>query len=142
MVNHNIRTVRQLAELEFFHIESIMSRNPPFGQKIVRNLKHFPRLILALDIPKREGARSLVVRAMLGCTNLEVPAWKESVPWVTLAAETTDGRLVFFWRGRAGSMMSGKELVFPVEAVPGQTVFVWAACEEIAGTVVTKEVSV
>lgn len=119
-----------------------MSRNPPFGQKIVRNLKQFPRLVLNVDIPKREGDRGLIVRALLGCSNLEVPAWKGAVPWVSLAAETTDGRLVFFWRGRAGGLMSVKELVFRVEAVLGQTVFVWAACEEIAGTVVTGEVMV
>lgn len=137
-----VKTVRQLAKMDFFHIERILSRNPPFGQKIVRNLAHFPRLVLVVDIPRREADGKLIMRAMLGCSNLEVPVWKQSMPWVTLAAETSDGRLVFFWRGRVRGLMQGKELVFPAEATPGQTVFVWASCEEIAGTVVTKEVAV
>ncbi|KAF5486663.1 ATP-dependent DNA helicase MER3 [Colletotrichum siamense] len=140
LVEHGIRTVRQLAKLEFFHIERLLSRNPPFGQKIVRILGHFPRLVLHLDIPKRDHERGLIVRVVLGCSNAELPTWKGSVPMVNLAAETTDGKLVFFWRGRAGGLMSAKELVFPVqEALPGQTIFVWASCEEIAGTVVTAE---
>ncbi|KAK2775014.1 DEAD/DEAH box DNA helicase [Colletotrichum kahawae] len=140
LVGHGTRTVRQLAKLEFFHIERLLSRNPPFGQKIVRTLGHFPRLVLDLDIPKRDHKQGLIVRAVLGCSNAEVPTWKGSVPWVNLAAETADGKLVFFWRGRAGGLLSAKELVFPVqEALPGQTIFVWASCEEIAGTVVTAE---
>nr|XP_036589930.1 ATP-dependent DNA helicase HFM1 [Colletotrichum truncatum]KAF6801935.1 ATP-dependent DNA helicase HFM1 [Colletotrichum truncatum] len=143
LVESGILTVRHLAQLEFFHIERLLSRNPPFGHKIVQTLAHFPRLVLAVDIPKRNSSdQGLVVRAVLGCSNVEVPVWKESVPWVNLAAEINDGRLVFFWRGRAKSLMEGKELVFPVEATPSQTVFVWVSCEEIAGTVVTAEVTV
>lgn len=143
LVERGVTTVRQLAQLEFFHIERLLSRNPPYGQNMVRSLSHFPRLVLAVDIPKLPpGTPNLVVRALLACSNAEVPVWKKKTPRVTLAAETPDGRLVFWWRGSVESLMSGKELVFPVEAAPGQTVFVWASCEEIAGTVVTKEATI
>ncbi|OHW90387.1 DEAD/DEAH box helicase [Colletotrichum incanum] len=141
LVNHGVRSVRQLADLEFYHIERILCRNPPFGQKVLRSLAHFPRLALVVDIAKREvDTRIVVVRAVLGCSNRETPLWKDKAPSVTLAAETPDGTLVFFWRGKVNSLMSGKELVFPVEAAADQKVFVWASCEEIAGTYVTGEV--
>ncbi|TDZ39111.1 hypothetical protein C8035_v005702 [Colletotrichum spinosum] len=144
LVEAGVMTVRRLSELDFFDIERILSRNPPFGQNMVQILAHFPRLVLSVDIPKRDGAeKKLIVRTVLGCANVETPVWKGKEPWVSLAAETSDGRLAFFWRGQARSLMSGKELVFPVEAnTGGQTVFVWASCEEIAGTVVTAEVAV
>ncbi|KXH58345.1 hypothetical protein CSAL01_06520 [Colletotrichum salicis] len=144
LVEHGVRTVRRLAEMDFFHIERVLSRNPPFGQKIVRSLAHFPRLVLAVDIPKRdEGPENrIIVRAILGCSNREAPIWKERAPWVTLAAETSDGRLVFFWKGKVKSLMPSKDLVFTIEAAKGEQVFVWASCEEIAGTYVTGEVTV
>ncbi|GJC98914.1 DEAD/DEAH box DNA helicase [Colletotrichum higginsianum] len=143
LAKHGVKFVRQLADMEFYHIERILSRNPPFGQKIVRTLAHFPRLALAVDVAKREeGTHRVIVRALLGCSNREIPTWKNKSPSVTLAAETTNGTLVFFWRGKVGSLMSGKELVFPVEATSGDAVFVWASCEEIAGTYVTGEVKV
>ncbi|EFQ31410.1 hypothetical protein CGRA01v4_10976 [Colletotrichum graminicola] len=143
LVAHGVRSVRQLADLEFYHIERILSRNPPFGQKVLRSLAHFPRLALVVDVAKRkEGTRDVVIRAALGCSNREIPVWKDKEPYATLGAETPDGRLVFFWRGKVKSLMSGKVFAFPVEAVLGQTVFVWASCEEIAGTCVTDEVEV
>ncbi|GJC79905.1 ATP-dependent DNA helicase MER3 [Colletotrichum liriopes] len=142
LVSHGVRSVRQLADLEFYHIERILCRNPPFGQKVLRSLARFPRLALAVDVAKREDTRNVIVRAVLGCSNRETPLWKEKTPSVTLAAETPDGKLVFFWRGKVKSLMSGKELVFPVEAASDQKVFVWASCEEIAGTYVTGEVKV
>ncbi|KAK1985578.1 hypothetical protein LZ30DRAFT_583822 [Colletotrichum cereale] len=143
LVAHGVRSVRQLADLDFYHIERILSRNPPFGQKVLRSLAHFPRLALVVDVAKREeGTRNVIVRAVLGCSNREIPVWKDREPSVTLGAETPDGKLVFFWRGKAKSLMSGKELAFPAEADPGHKVFVWASCEEIAGTYVTGEVEV
>ncbi|OLN87094.1 putative ATP-dependent DNA helicase HFM1 [Colletotrichum chlorophyti] len=142
LIEHGILTVRQLADLDFFHIERILSRNPPFGQKILRSLAHFPRLVMAVDVAKREMAGDVIIRAVLGCSNQEAPVWNEKAPFVTLAAETSDGRLVFFWRGKIKTVMSGKELVFPVKDASKQTVFVWASCEEVAGTWVTGEVAV
>ncbi|KAK2012151.1 hypothetical protein LZ32DRAFT_638391 [Colletotrichum eremochloae] len=143
LVTHGVRSVRQLADLDFYHIERILSRNPPFGQKVLRSLAHFPRLALLVDVVKRkEGMQDVIVRAGLGCSNREIPVWKDKEPSVTLGAETPDGRLVFFWRGKVKSLMTGKVLVFRVEAAPGHTVFVWASCEEIAGTCVTAEVEV
>ncbi|KAK1993445.1 hypothetical protein LX36DRAFT_673825 [Colletotrichum falcatum] len=143
LVAHGVRSVRRLADLDFYHIERILSRNPPFGQKVLRSLAHFPHLALAVDVAKRnEATGDAIVRAVLGCSNRVIPVWKDKEPSVNLGAETPDGRLVFFWRGKAKSLMSGKVLVFPVEAAPSQTVFVWASCEEIAGTYVTGEVEV
>ncbi|GKT52325.1 LOW QUALITY PROTEIN: uncharacterized protein ColSpa_12506 [Colletotrichum spaethianum] len=143
LVKHGVQSVRQLADLEFYHIERILCRNPPFGQKVLRSLAHFPRLALVIDVARRgEGIEKAIVRAVLGCSNREIPVWKEKAPSVTLAAEIPDGKLVFFWRGKVKSLMAGKELAFPVEAAPDQKVFVWASCEEIAGTYVTGEVKV
>lgn len=45
-----IQSIRQLANLEFYHIERLLSRNPPFGQNVRHQLSGFPVLTLKMDI--------------------------------------------------------------------------------------------
>ncbi|KAK3175702.1 hypothetical protein K4F52_010057 [Lecanicillium sp. MT-2017a] len=55
-----VHTVRKLSSMEFYHIERLLSRNPPFGQTILRQIAGFPRLRFTADVvgeyrPAAEG---------------------------------------------------------------------------------------
>ncbi|KAM0275857.1 hypothetical protein ACHAQH_007329 [Verticillium albo-atrum] len=91
-----ISTVRALADMEFYNVDRILKRNPPFGSGLIMQLKHFPRLKMTVrferwaansDIPAidslpekarstRPGQRLAIVRARVRCLNVEVPLWK------------------------------------------------------------------
>lgn len=45
-----IKTIGQLSKLEFYHIERLVSRNPPFGQNTLHHVSGFPILTLKMDI--------------------------------------------------------------------------------------------
>ncbi|EEY23955.1 conserved hypothetical protein [Verticillium alfalfae VaMs.102] len=95
-----ISPVRALADTEFYNIDRILKRNPPFGMNTVLQLKAFPRLLLkarferwaaksdmpAIDaLPEKvvralaPGLRLAIVRARLRCLNDDMPLWREKV---------------------------------------------------------------
>ncbi|KPM42551.1 hypothetical protein AK830_g3993 [Neonectria ditissima] len=162
-----IKTIRQLSQLEFYHIERLLSRNPPFGQKLLHQLAGFPTLTLSFEIlgqyhpslnpgsPGNNMPESLmvevvpsgsvptwIVRFMLGFTNKQVPSWKKLNPWATLVVEGYEGRLVWFWRGSVKRLMDGKEMIVGLTATKGEVLNVVFACEEIVGTVMRETVQV
>jgi hypothetical protein len=146
LVLAGVRTIHQLAAKEFFDIERLVSRNPPFGQDLVNRLEHFPRLTLDVGLIGRQVTVAdhalhppTVVRARLGYSNVRrPPVWNDKVPWVVFVVERHDGRLEFCWRGSMKVLAetdSGKELVFSVN-LAGKAAKVSLCCEEIAGTLI------
>lgn len=151
-----ISTVKQLAELEFYHIERILSRNPPFGQNMRQQLRGFPCLTFGLEIvgtrtrtsndhneggvPKSNNPWR-IVRMTLAYENDEVPNWKEKIPWVTLVLEGQDGRLLWFWRGSVKKLQGSKELIVGLDTAQGEKVKVSFSCEEIVGTMIRRDVT-
>lgn len=144
-----VKNIRQLTKMEFYHIERLLSRNPPFGHTILHQLAGFPILIFKLNIlSKHDGplfggsantanpVTSWVSRITLGYENEQVPKWKSKSPWVTLVVEGEDGRLVWFWRGSVKRLEGGKEMVVCLEANKGEVLKVAFACEEIVGTMI------
>ncbi|KAM0331318.1 hypothetical protein ACHAQA_002988 [Verticillium albo-atrum] len=188
-----ISTVRALADLEFYHIERILRRNPPFGFNLLKQLRNFPRLAMKVrferwaansDLPAIDalpekvrravpGQRLAIVRVQVRCLNDEIPTWRDKVHWVCVSVErgpmpehrrvftgrraaqgtaggsgTGDGKpgsageLLFFHRVSTKCLVSmARDLVFPVAMEPGETVFAWASCEEVVGTLIETEVS-
>ncbi|CRK27656.1 hypothetical protein BN1708_014893 [Verticillium longisporum] len=68
-----ILTVRALADTEFYNIDRILKRNPPFGMNTVLLLKAFPRLLMKArferwaansDMPAIDALPEKVVRAL------------------------------------------------------------------------------
>lgn len=158
LLNAGIRNIKQLSKLEFYHIERLLSRNPPFGQKMLYQLTGFPFLTLELELvgkyePSSAGQESLnkvnqqqairgedsmsmwIVRILLGFENREIPTWKNHDPWVTLVIEGSDGRLTWFWRGSVKMLVDGKELTVGLNAKKGEELRVSFACEGIVGTI-------
>lgn len=154
-----VRTVRRLAGLECYHIERLMSRNPPYGQTLLRQLAGFPLLTLAVESLGEGGADGVrqrwMVRVVMGYENkTRPPVWKGKTPWVSCVMESREqkeqekGRLVWFWRGSVkrldceeggGGGGGGKEVVVGVTGYQGCKLRVTLACEVLVGTMVQKD---
>ncbi|KAJ4266346.1 hypothetical protein NW762_004330 [Fusarium torreyae] len=169
LIGANIKNIKQLSKLEFYHIERVLSRNPPFGQTMLHKLAGFPILELDFEIigqyapdpaatsqglsEPREAKKvapntqvtseSLwIARAVLGFANESTPIWKGRTPWLTLVVEGNSGRLVWFWRGNAKRLTGKKEMLIGLSAKSGEQLSVSFACEEIVGTLVQTGVRV
>ena len=140
LVTQNVHSVEQLADLDTAHIERIMSRNPPFGRKILDSLLGFPRLTIAAEVAGRTASKpgenpKVMVKTKLGYTNVKTPVWNGKKPSLTFMAETSDGTLVHFWRGNIQKLDKGHEVKFTVEmSNPGDEIKCYVACDEIVGT--------
>ncbi|KAL6352782.1 hypothetical protein LRP88_13255 [Fusarium phalaenopsidis] len=161
LVKAGIKSIRKLAKLEFYHIERLLSRNPPFGQTMLHQLARFPVLTLDFEIvsqynlsAKSSGESGQgcaeqqtdkplwIARAILGFTNKETPIWNSSTPWLSLVVEGKDGRLVWFWRGSAKRLVESKEMIIGLAAEKGEELKIVLACEEIVGTMIQMKVAV
>ncbi|POR30914.1 ATP-dependent DNA helicase MER3 [Tolypocladium paradoxum] len=161
LVGASVKNIKQLSKLEFYHIERLLSRNPPFGHGMLRQLASFPVLTLQLDIVAQysptqrpiagtsetanpDGPLAIqtsdrpmwIARVMLGYENEKTPSWNKKAPWTTLVIEGEGGRLVWFWRGSVKRLADGKELVVGLGVRKGEELRVSFACEEIVGTII------
>ncbi|KAL9488988.1 hypothetical protein ACSS6W_001265 [Trichoderma asperelloides] len=148
LVDAGVKTIKQLAGLEFYHIERLLSRNPPFGHQMIYQLSGFPLLHLRLDavtkctLPQdgiQDSTRSeprhpWVVRVVLGFGNKIVPTWCKRCPWTTLVIEGDDGRLLWFWRGSVKRMENNKIMFVRLDVKKGESIKATFACEGIVGT--------
>lgn len=149
-----VHTVRKLSSMEFYHIERLLSRNPPFGQTILRQIAGFPRLRFTADVvgeyrPAAEGQetgrilgrgeRVWIVRVTMGYENAAAPSWNKKTPWVTLVMECeVGGRLLWFWRGSVTKLAGGKQIVAALRTEPGDVVKATLASETVVGTLIQK----
>ncbi|VUC27473.1 unnamed protein product [Clonostachys rosea] len=149
-----IKTIRQLAGLQCYHIERLLSRNPPFGQEMVRKLKGFPLLRIHIDIlgPFKEGQHGAatsklntlstntdtlwMTRIVLGYENEQVPQWKKKSLWTTFVVEGEDGRLVWFWRGSVKKLENDQTMIVCLAVKKGEKLGVVFACETVVGTTI------
>jgi ATP-dependent DNA helicase HFM1/MER3 len=147
LVSQDVRTVSQLADLDYMNIERLLSRNPPFGKKTEDILQGFPRLSLDISVMKHNRGRdaavadsAVTVQATLSFSNHSLPMWTSKTPWLTFMAETADGTLAYFWRGSLKKLNKNKslELQFPVNVDGSAEVYCHFSCEEIVGTIVSR----
>ncbi|RCI09922.1 hypothetical protein L249_8618 [Ophiocordyceps polyrhachis-furcata BCC 54312] len=149
LVDAGVKSIRQLARLEFYHIERLLSRNPPFGHQLLHLVSGFPLLSLHFDpigpysppaAPSRPNDNHqplFIVRFVIGYDNEKEPSWNKS-SWVTLVVESETGELLWFWRGSVKRIAGGKELIVGL-GVRGAKIKVSLACEEIVGTLIRVE---
>lgn len=150
LVDAGVKTIKQLAGLEFYHIERLLSRNPPFGHQMIHQLSGFPLLHLHLDVvtkctfPQDDRQNTTisvphqpwVVRVVLGFANETMPTWCKRFPWTTLVIEGDDGRLLWFWRGSVKRMENSKIMFVCLGVEKGESIKATFACEGIVGTLV------
>ncbi|KAF5008690.1 hypothetical protein FDECE_5046 [Fusarium decemcellulare] len=169
LVHAKVKSIKKLAQLEFYHIERLLSHNPPFGQKLLHKLAGFPVLELDFEIisqytPTMAAATSSspnevtgsteslihqsstkslwIARVILSFTNKETPSWNGHTPWLTLVVEGHNGQLVWFWRGSSKRLVGGKEMIIGLGVKKGEELKITFACEEIVGTTVQMSVEV
>ncbi|KUI69522.1 ATP-dependent DNA helicase MER3 [Cytospora mali] len=144
-----IATINSLSDAETGDIERIASRNPPFGKKVVDELEKFPKLTLETDItgdkPRHSGEMPFArIDATLGFSNTKgKPKWHGKIPSVTFMAETTEGKLAYWWRGSLrrfkeedGNRLSLKFEVELTNYTEGITCHF--SCDSIVGTIVSR----
>lgn len=165
LVQAGVKSIRQLSELECYHIERLLGRNPPFGHQLRHRLERFPQLTIRFEVlgmyeppttlkedgkgggeavangslHAKEGQALWVARVILGYDNEKVPAWNGVSAWTTFVIEGDEGRLVWFWRGNVKRLEGGKEMVIGLAVRKGETLKTTFACEEIVGTMVREE---
>ncbi|KAF4978320.1 hypothetical protein FZEAL_5293 [Fusarium zealandicum] len=171
LVRAGIKNIKKLSKLEFYHIERLLSRNPPFGQTMLHKLAGFPMLTLDFEIISQHtpdsrdiaapsslpsqavtpaqndagqsvGGSLWIARVVLGFANEETPSWNARSPWASLLVEGANGRLVWFWRGSVKRLVGGKEMAIGMSTKKGEELKITFACEEIVGTMVQKNVQV
>ncbi|KAK0124320.1 Sec63 [Cadophora gregata] len=141
LVSNSVSTVEQLGKMDTASIERLVSKNPPFGKKTRDVISGFPILNLTCEIVKRitekpKASPKIQVKARLWYENDKIPIWKGRKPSVTFLAETTDGKIVHFWRGNISRLEKDFDIRFTVELLaPDVDVKCWVACEDIVGTV-------
>lgn len=140
LISNNINSIEKLASLDTANIERILSKNPPFGKNTLQLLVGFPRLSLTSEITERIttklGKPCVKVKVQLCYTNAKVPVWDGKKPSLTFTAETSDGILAHFWRGRMQQLEKGCELKFSVDlSCPDTEIKCYIACDDIVGTV-------
>lgn len=145
-----VKTIKQLKRLEFFHIERLLSRNPPFGHNMLHQLEDFPVLNMKVEFlgwhqqeplgPRGKPANMAIhiTRVNLLTENQIPPVWKKQSLWASLVIEGSDDRLVMFWRGSLRKLVGGKELVFGLEISEAEELKMTFACEAIVGTLVRR----
>lgn len=149
LVDKQIKTVLDLADLGIVNIERLLTKNPPAAMKIADVLRSFPRLMVDGDIAIAERAESssssndtnssptepkAVATITFGIANAGgVPRWRNKVPTATLLAVTAGGSLLHIWRGRLQDKQH--KISFPVLPDNASCVICYFTCDEIVGTV-------
>ncbi|KAL2075798.1 hypothetical protein VTL71DRAFT_741 [Oculimacula yallundae] len=122
LVSNSVQTIDELGKMDTATIERLMLR---IASEIVGRVT-----------AKSKGLPKILVKARLSYENNKVPVWKSRKPSVTFMAETTDGKLVHFWRGNVSKLEKGFDAKFTVElSAPHVEIKCWIACEDIVGTV-------
>lgn len=161
-----ISHVKQLRQLDFFHIERLLSRNPPFGHDLLQKLSGFPVLGIVYGFIRQFEDNGVtrrspnlvgqsrrdddcnsstpiwIFRLLLTCENEERLVWRHKTPWVTLVIEGEDGRLVWFWRGSIKGIQGDKEMVVGLSVNAGEKLQLTLASEGIVGTQIRETVMV
>lgn len=142
LVDKNITTVRDLANLSPMDIERFLNKNPPAAMKIADTLRSFPRLTVDGHVAKAQGedgnantgtSVNAVARVKFGCMNEEgVPRWRSRVPSVTFLAVTEEGSLLHIWRGKLQAQEH--EASFTVSLSGVETVHCHYTCDDVVGT--------
>ena len=135
-----IDSIEALEAAEPYRIEMLLSKNPPFGQKLHGNLKDFPKLRVSIKSVSKESGRdrSVVVKIMAECgfINDKVPVNFHGKPiYVCLLTKRSDGYLIDFKRIHAKTLNKGKDFLISAELLSHtQYITCSITCDTVAGT--------
>ncbi|KAI7911929.1 ATP-dependent DNA helicase MER3 [Pyricularia oryzae] len=132
LTTHGITNMASLREADYMAIENILTRKPPFGKNLMDTMKTFPKLGLELSLSEASNSShaseddlSVVkLEAKLTFEGLDSgnPSPGGKVEYLTFLAETSEKRLVYFWRGRDWKGRADRaKLIFSATLSSGET---------------------
>ena len=140
-----INTIEDLEAVEPHRIEMLLSKNPPFGNKMLANLKDFPKLRVSVKMMGKESKKGrpvvIKIKAEVGFINDKIPTFFRRKPvYICLLTERSDGILVDFRRIGASKLNKSPNILFSAELLSHtQYVTCHVMCDEIAGTMRSAE---
>ncbi|KAH2544902.1 hypothetical protein KXW97_001735 [Aspergillus fumigatus] len=135
-----ITSIDALEATEPHCIDMIMSRNPPFGMKLLARVADFPKLRVNVKLAGKEIKIGKPVRirfeAEIAFMNEKTPTFFQRRPvYVCFLAETSDGHLIDFRRISANKLQQSQKIPLSAELKsPGLHITCYAMCDEMAGT--------
>lgn len=136
-----INSIEALEAAEPHRIELLMSKNPPFGQKLLAGLKDFPKLRVSVKMMGKEvkppHPLKLRIKAECGFINERPPAMFHRKPInICLIVERSDGLLVDFRRMSAKKLGQEQDVLLSADLTcRTQYITCYVMCDDIAGTV-------
>ncbi|KAL9044262.1 MAG: hypothetical protein Q9214_002586, partial [Letrouitia sp. 1 TL-2023] len=140
LASRGISSIEALEAAEPHRIEMLLSKNPPFGSRVLASLKDFPKLRVSVKMmgkdTKRDQPVKIKVRAECGFMNEKPPVFFHRTPiYVCFLAERSDGLLIDFRRISAKQLGNGQDILISVDLTQyTQYVICYVMCDEIAGT--------
>ncbi|GKZ45637.1 sec63 [Aspergillus brasiliensis] len=120
LASSGITSIEALELCEPHEIDMILSRNPPFGRRLLERLVDFPKLRVSVKMTGKETKTGIGVRINI---RSEVAFMNEKCP------------TYFQRRPVASKMPNGQEILLSAELKSaGQSVTCYAMCDDIAGT--------
>ncbi|EAW06934.1 putative DEAD/DEAH box DNA helicase (Mer3) [Aspergillus clavatus NRRL 1] len=137
-----VTSIDALEDTEPHRIDMILSRNPPFGMKILGRVAEFPKLRVSVKLIGKvsdiKPGKHVKVRfkAEIAFINEKTPTFYQRRPvYVCFLAEISDGRLIDFRRISANKLKQGQEILLNAELKsPGHCITCYVMCDDIAGT--------
>ncbi|PIG87588.1 DEAD/DEAH box DNA helicase (Mer3) [Aspergillus arachidicola] len=140
-----ITSIEALECAEPHQIDMILSKNPPFGLKLLGRLSEFPKLRVSVKMIRKEAKYGNPVRvhfkAEVAFMNEKCPTTFQRRPvHVCFLAETSNGLMIDFRRMSASKVQSSQEIPLHIEMnSPDQFITCYAMCDDIAGTLRSAE---
>lgn len=135
-----INSIEALEAAEPHRLELLMSKNPPYGQKLLASTKDFPKLrvsvkLMGKDVKPKQPIKAKI-KAECGFLNERPPTIFHRRPiYVCLLVERSDGLLIDFRRMNASKLTNGQDILLSAELTNHtQHITAYVMCDELAGT--------
>ncbi|PGH04665.1 ATP-dependent DNA helicase HFM1/MER3 [Blastomyces parvus] len=135
-----INSIEALEATEPHRIDMLLSKNPPFGSRILTRLAEFPKPRVSVKLVRKDIKPGKSVRVNfkteIGFINEQLPTFFRRKPvYVCFLAETSDGRMIDFRRISATKLQNGHEIMLSAELTDvHQYISCFVMCDDIAGT--------
>ena len=135
-----VNSIEALETTEPHRIETLMSRHPPFGQKLIGGLRDFPKLRVSMKLMGKEVRQKqsvkINIKAECGFLNDRPPImFHRRIIYVCLLVERSDGMLIDFRRISAKKLVNGQDILMSALLTQHeQSITSYVMCDEIAGT--------
>ncbi|OQE42952.1 hypothetical protein PENCOP_c003G06758 [Penicillium coprophilum] len=134
-----ITSIEGLECAEAHQIEMVLSKNPPFGSKLLSRLKDFPKLRVAvkmLGMDVKINCVNVRFKAEVAFMNDTTPKFFQRRPiYLCCLIERSDGHLIDFRRTSGTKLQEKMEIELTADLTSAEHVIVChVMCDEIAGT--------